>query len=75
MKDAESCCPRDETVASCAVTLINALRRYANKRHAQESIAPPKKSVQFFVTIGVPPAMHKIAAMMPAIWIVALPGN
>src|ERR1700676_4395907 len=38
----------------------------------RKSIAPPKKFVQFFVAVGVPPAMHKIAAMMPAIWIVTL---
>jgi hypothetical protein len=41
----------------------------------RKSIAPPKKFVQFFVAVGVPPAMHTIAAMMPAIWIVTLQEN
>ena len=41
----------------------------------RKSIAPPKKFVQFFVAVGVPPAMHKIAAIMPAIWIVTLQGT
>jgi hypothetical protein len=58
MKDAESRGPRDETVASFAVTL--------NNRLAWDAIASPKKPVQFCVTL-YQPAMHKIAAMTPAI--------